>query len=178
MRWQCGKRWNKIWRLFLIFGYFYQEKEHLKQRAKKIISTSKMITFVLMFKAIKYTFVYLAAFIVLLHNLVPHVHQSQLSEQEHQLIHENETSDFVDVLALIFHEFTDEGEMEEIVLRQQDNPNFVCLKELTPPVSFGFELFDSNLPMVTITTTFFVPEKHPICSGIQSAWGIRPPPFA
>jgi len=34
MRWQCGERCNKIWRLFLIFGSFYQEKEHLIPKLK------------------------------------------------------------------------------------------------------------------------------------------------
>jgi hypothetical protein len=135
-----------------------------------------MTNFVLMFKAIKYTFVYLAAFIVLLHNLVPHVHESQLNEQEHQLIHENEASDFVDVLALIFHEFTDEGEMEEIVLRQQDDANFAVSQDVIPLIPFGLELLETNQPIVT--TTFFIPEKQPVVSGIQSSWGIRPPPFA
>ncbi len=129
-----------------------------------------------MFKSIKYTFVYLAAFIVLLHNLVPHVHQSQLTDQEHQLIHENEATDYVDLLALIFHEFTDEGEMEEIVLRQQDDANFTASQDFIPLIPFGLDLLETNQPTVTIT--FFIPEKHPIFSGIQSSWGIRPPPFA
>ena len=135
-----------------------------------------MITFVLMFKSIKYTFVYVAAFIVLLHNLVPHVHESQLNEQEHQLIHENEASDFVEVLALIFHEFTDEGEMEEIVLRQQDDADFTALQDFIPLIPFGLDLLETNQP--TVTTTSFILEKHPIFSGIHSSWGIRPPPFA
>lgn len=129
-----------------------------------------------MFKTIKYTFIYLAAFIVLLHQLVPHVHQSELSEQEHQLVHENETSDFVDVLALIFHEFTDEGEMEGIVLRQQDDANFTASQDFIPLIPFGLDLLETNQP--TVTTTFFILEKHPVFSGIHSSWGIRPPPFA
>lgn len=129
-----------------------------------------------MFKTIKYTFIYLAAFIVLLHQLVPHVHQSELSEQEHQLVHENEATDFVDVLALIFHEFTDEGEMEEIVLRQQDDANFTASQDFIPLIPFGLDLLEINQP--TVTTTFFIPEKQPVVSGIQSSWGIRPPPFA
>lgn len=148
------------------------EKEHLK----KIISTSKMTNFVLMFKAIKYTFVYLAAFIVLLHQLVPHVHQSELSEQEHQLIHENEATDLVEVLALIFHEFTDEGEMEEIVVRQQDDTSFTPSQDFIPLIPFGLDLLETNQLIVTIT--FFIPENQPVVSGIQSSWGIRPPPFA
>ncbi|MCW8898428.1 MAG: hypothetical protein OQJ96_08710 [Flavobacteriales bacterium] len=129
-----------------------------------------------MFKTIKYTFIYLAAFIVLLHQLVPHVHQSELSEQEHQLVHENEATDFVDVLALIFHEFTDEGEMEEIVLRQQDDANFTASQDFIPFIPFGLDLLEINQP--TVTTTFFILEKHPVFSGIHSSWGIRPPPFA
>ena len=137
---------------------------------------NEMINFVLMSKTIKYTFIYLAAFIVLLHNLVPHVHQSQLTDQEHQLVHENETSDFVDVLALIFHEFTDEGEMEEIVLRQQDDADFTASQDFIPLIPFGLELLETNQP--TVTTTFFILEKHPVFSGIHFSWGIRPPPFA
>ncbi|MDT8412174.1 MAG: hypothetical protein RQ875_06930 [Vicingaceae bacterium] len=129
-----------------------------------------------MFKSIKYTFVYLAAFIVLLHNLVPHVHESQLNEQEHQLIHENEATDFVEVLALIFHEFTDEGEMEEIVLRQQGDADFIASQDFIPLIPFGLDLLETNQP--TVTTTSFILEKHPIFSGIHSSWGIRPPPFA
>ena len=118
----------------------------------------------------------MAAFIVLLHNLVPHVHESQLNEQEHQLVHENETTDFVDVLALIFHEFTDEGEMEEIVLRQQDDANFAASQDVIPFIPFGLDLLETN--QLAVTTTFFIPEKQPVVSGIQSSWGIRPPPFA
>lgn len=113
---------------------------------------------------------------MLLHNLVPHVHESQLNEQEHQLIHENEASDFVDVLALIFHEFTDEGEMEEIVLHQQDDANFAASQDVIPLIPFGLELLETNQPIVI--TTFFIPEKQPVVSGIRSSWAIRPPPFA
>ena len=120
-----------------------------------------------MFKTIKYTFIYLAAFIVLLHQLVPHVHQSELSEQEHQLVHENEATDFVDVLALIFHEFTDEGEMEEIVLRQQDDANFTASQDFIPLIPFGLDLLEINQP--TVTTTFFILEKYPVFSGIHSS---------
>lgn len=129
-----------------------------------------------MFKSIKYTFVYLAAFIVLLHNLVPHVHASQLSSQEHQLIHENEVADYVDLLAIVFHEFTDEGEMEEIVVRQQNDSNFSAAISFAPFIPIEFDLLKTDLS--TVTTTFFISEKHPIFSEIQSSWGIRPPPFA
>lgn len=107
---------------------------------------------------------------------MPHVHQSELSEQEHQLIHENEATDLVEVLALIFHEFTDEGEMEEIVVRQQDDTSFTPSQDFIPLIPFGLDLLETNQLIVTIT--FFISEKHPVVSGIHSSWGIRPPPFA
>lgn len=107
---------------------------------------------------------------------MPHVHQSQLNEQEHQLVHETEASNLVDVLALIFHKFTDEGEMEEIVVRQQDDANFATLQDFIPLFIVDFELLEINLPLVSIT--FSITEKLPILSGIHSSWGIRPPPFA
>ncbi len=72
-----------------------------------------------MFKSIKYGFIYLATIVVLLHHLVPHVHHSSHSDKEHQFIIENKTSDFIDFLAIVFHDFTDEGEMEEIVVQMK-----------------------------------------------------------
>lgn len=130
-----------------------------------------------MFKSIKYGFIYLATIVVLLHNLVPHVHHSSHSEEEHQFSIENKTSDFIDFLAIIFHDFTDEGQMEEIVVRMHHD-----FHVFTQELHFIHEtIVNFNLEKSTpiIIRTFLIPEQFFVVhSRVQSAWGIRPPPLA
>ncbi|MBW6483473.1 MAG: hypothetical protein K0B10_10495 [Vicingaceae bacterium] len=130
-----------------------------------------------MFKLIKYGFIYLATIVVLMHNLVPHVHHSSHSDKEHQFIIENKTSDFIDFLAIIFHDFTDEGEMEEIVVRTHDDFHvFAQQLNFIHEAIVNFNLEKSTL---IIIRTFLIPEQFfAVHSGVQSAWGIRPPPLA
>ncbi|TXB64732.1 hypothetical protein FRY74_09785 [Vicingus serpentipes] len=122
----------------------------------------------------KYSFVYLAAFIMLLHNFIPHSHKSELSNSEHQQIHQTESSSPIDLLALVFHEFTEDGEMEEVL--PNTNTAFAATFFLFPIItnSYNFSLeIESELL------------QHPLpkderlqFAGFLPTQSVRPPPSA
>ncbi|PKP42759.1 MAG: hypothetical protein CVT95_12410 [Bacteroidetes bacterium HGW-Bacteroidetes-12] len=130
-----------------------------------------------MFKLVKYGFVYLATIIVLMHSVVPHIHHSIHSAQEHQFMQENETAGFIDLLAVIFHDFTDEGQMEDIIVKSHDDFNF-----FTPHIDLihyaTYSLTLNELTPILIRSISIYEQHFPVHSGTNSSWGIRPPPFA
>ncbi len=129
-----------------------------------------------MLKLVKYSFIYLAAFIMLLHNFVPHTHESELNTSEHEQIHQTETSSPIDLLALIFHEFTEKGDMEDVLIKANTSisftVSFIALpainKQLTVPLFEEKELKKYFLPLNELHQS----------SGFSTAWSVRPPPFA
>lgn len=131
-----------------------------------------------MLKSIKYGFVYVAMLLVLSHNLIPHVHKSQVSVEQDAAFHDTEYFSFVDVLALMFHEFTEEGEMENFVVRNNhdfsvnDAPfALVFLFSALNPYTFDVIQPES-------TALFQHVETDNLTEGFLSAWSVRPPPFA
>jgi hypothetical protein len=127
-------------------------------------------------KLIKYSFIYLAASIMLLHNFIPHTHEGELSSAQHQEIHKTENLSAIDVLALIFHEFTEEGEMEDILLRSNANEILAATFILLPTILNSYDfLIDAEYEIF----------QHPVPKdelhqsvGYFSALSVRPPPSA
>lgn len=129
-----------------------------------------------MLKWIKYSFIYIAAFIILLHNFIPHVHESELNSTLHKQIHQAESSSTLDLLSFIFHEYTEEGEMEDILVKANVQINFSVV-------------FIASLTINNFTNVVLPEEKESkqlfvsldeLCetSGFSTAWSVRPPPFA
>jgi len=124
----------------------------------------------------KYSFIYLAASIMLLHNFIPHTHESELDSTQHQQIHQAEITSPIDILALFFHEFTEDGEMEDILLRSNTNEvlaaTFIILPTILNSYDFlidaEYEIFQHPVPK---------DELHQSV-GYFSALSVRPPPSA
>lgn len=113
---------------------------------------------------------------MLLHNVIPHIHTSELSISEHQKIHQTEYSSPIDLLTLIFHEFTEEGEMEDVLVKANSNISFnvdfvalVIVNKL-----FTVILIEEKEPK----QPFLPLDEHYQASGFSTAWSVRPPPFA
>ncbi len=129
-----------------------------------------------MLKLIKYSFVYLAALIMLLHNFIPHIHKSELNSSQHEQIHQAKSASTLDILSLIFHEFTEEGDMEDILVKANTNISF--------NVDFVALVIVNKLFTVALTEEkeskqHFLPLDEPYqSSSFSTAWSVRPPPFA
>jgi hypothetical protein len=127
-------------------------------------------------KLIKYSFIYLAAFIMLLHNFVPHTHESELNTSAHEQIHQTKATSALEVLALIFHEFTEAGEMEELLVKAHDNisfdADFVALLSINKAITIV--LIEEKEPK-----KYYLPlDEFCQATGFSTAWSVRPPPFA
>lgn len=113
---------------------------------------------------------------MLLHNFIPHIHKSELNNAQHEQIHQAKNASTLDILSLIFHEFTEEGEMEDILVKANTNISF--------NVDFVALVIVNKLFTVAITeekesNQHFLPLDEPYqASGFSTAWSVRPPPFA
>ncbi|MDF1676891.1 MAG: hypothetical protein P1U44_14350 [Vicingaceae bacterium] len=118
----------------------------------------------------------MAAFIMLLHNFIPHTHESELNKTQHEQIHQTKGASTIDILSLIFHEFTEEGEMEDILVKDNTQINF--------SVVFIASLTINNFTNVVLpeekeSKQHIIPlDKRYQDSGFSTAWSVRPPPFA
>jgi len=131
-----------------------------------------------MLKSVKYGFIYVAMMLVLSHNLIPHVHKSQVTVEQDVVLHQTNSFSFVDVLALLFHEFTEEGEMENFVVRNNHDAA-VDLSSLV--FAFVFSslnpyTFDVIQPESTVLLQDI--DSDNLTEGFLTAWSVRPPPFA
>lgn len=124
---------------------------------------------------------FFAAFVVLLHNIIPHVHEEKLNEVQDQKFHENENALPFGLLVLAFHEFTEDGQMEDFVSQHHHiNLDFNVVKELISPFKyFSFDvqsiIFDSFLHKFE---QLIFNESIDLDTGIRTSWGVRPPPVA
>ena len=113
---------------------------------------------------------------MLLHNVIPHTHESELNSEQHQEIHKTESLSAIDVLALFFHEFTEKGEMEDVLVKAKTNISF----------NVDFVALVAVNKLFTVVLTEEKESKQHIfpldelfqASGFSTAWSIRPPPFA
>lgn len=113
---------------------------------------------------------------MLLHNIIPHAHESELSNSEHQQIHQLEPSSPIGLLALVFHEFTEDGEMENIIVKASSkisfNVGFVVLTTIN--MLFTVPLIEEK----ESKQHFLSLDKPYQASGFSTVWSVRPPPFA
>ena len=113
---------------------------------------------------------------MMLHNFIPHTHKSELNTSEHIEIHQAKSSSTLDILSLIFHEFTEEGEMEDILVKANTNISF--------DVDFVALVIVNKLFTVALTEEkeskqHTLPLDEPYQdSSFSTAWSVRPPPFA
>ena len=131
-----------------------------------------------MLKSIKYGFIYVAMLLVLSHNLIPHVHKSQVTVEQDAALHDAKDFSFVDVLALMFHEFTEEGEMENFVVR---NNHEASLDLSSLVFSFVFSALNSyTFEVIQPESTVLLQDINSdnLTEGFLTAWSVRPPPFA
>mgnify|MGYP000170951321 CR=1 FL=1 len=125
---------------------------------------------------IKYSFIYLAAIIMLLHNLIPHSHESELNSNQHTQVHQTEINSPIALLGFIFHEFTEEGEMEDILVNANTN---VSLSAVFTVLLMANKTLSVILAEEKETKQYFFPlNEHYQTSGFSTAWSVRPPPFA
>jgi hypothetical protein len=72
-----------------------------------------------MLKSIKYTVLYVATIILLLHNILPHQHHGEMNVLEHERQHES--SNILDILCSIFHlDLGDHLHLKNILLVQNN----------------------------------------------------------
>jgi hypothetical protein len=134
-----------------------------------------------MLKSIRYSFLFFAAFVVLLHNIIPHVHEEKLSEFEDQKFHEKENTLPFGLLVLAFHEFTEDGQMEDFVSQHHHiNLDFNVVKELIS----SFKYFSLDVQSIIFESSLhkfeqlIFNESIDLDTGIRTSWGVRPPPVA
>lgn len=132
----------------------------------------------LVFKTIKYGFIYVAMLLILSHNLIPHLHKSQITDEQELAIHQSEDYSIVDELAILFHEFTEEGEMEDFVIRNNHETRVDLSSLFFASVfsSLNSYTFDIIQPELTILSENI--ESDSLIEGFLSTWSVRPPPFA
>lgn len=131
-----------------------------------------------MLKSVKYGFIYVAMLLVLSHNLIPHVHKSQVTVEQDAALHDAEDFSFVDVLALMFHEFTEEGEMENFVVRNNHDATVDLSSLVFAFVFSSLNLYTFDVIQPESTVLFQHVESDNLTEGFLSAWSVRPPPFA
>lgn len=66
-------------------------------------------------KQMKSIFIAIGVFIFTLHSIIPHFHESELSADLHQEIHENEKSSLFELISFYFHETTEEGQLDHVI---------------------------------------------------------------
>lgn len=130
-----------------------------------------------MLKGVKYSFLFIASIIVVLHNIIPHVHENELSAEEHIKTHKTDKETSIGFLALAFHEFSEDGQMEDFRV-DDDHPSIEQPDyNITLLCAVVTSLFNIELESVTTQTyTDLTPPKQ--LSGFAGLWSIRPPPFA
>lgn len=126
-----------------------------------------------MLKVFRNTFTYLASTIVALHLLIPHAHCEELTTKNHNEFHEQQEGTLIDYLSFIFHEYTEDGDMEHFV-PDQDFFDFSSDLYVLPSSFFRFLptpiLEDSNRSYCSPLIQHFQP-------GILACRGNRPPPI-
>jgi hypothetical protein len=144
----------------------------------------KFALFAQMIKAVRLFWVFTACTFVLLHSMVPHKHLGQVNDEEHLLIHRSAERSPLQLLAYIFHEFTEEGDMERFLSVHAQNVAPAPLCYILPAAIPQF-LLDFNFEPDCYSIGYFLPrndkQKRPIwnaLAGFCSVWAMRPPPHS
>lgn len=113
---------------------------------------------------------------MLLHNVIPHTHESEITNEQHKQVHQKETSSPIGLLALIFHEFTEEGDMEDILIKAKTSISFATSFIVLPTINTQLSIIFFKEKE---SKQYFLPLKELRQStGFSTAWSVRPPPFA
>lgn len=117
--------------------------------------------------------IYIAGAILSLHLLIPHAHSEELSPREHDEIHQQHEGNFIDYLSYIFHEHSNEGDMEQFV---PDQDVFDHTIDLGPVPQFVDQV--PPIRLISSRNSYYVtPAIQNLQSGFISSWGNRPPPL-
>jgi hypothetical protein len=126
------------------------------------------------FKWLRHMMMYMAGAVIVLHSVLPHSHASDLSIEEHTIIH-GETEGVLDWVQLLLHDY--EQLAESFVNRYSaiefSLPAFIALVPLV--VLFADSLL---LDDVAQELPRFIDEMRLAQLGQVNAWGVRPPPVA
>ncbi|MBT8232020.1 MAG: hypothetical protein HKN51_16750 [Saprospiraceae bacterium] len=110
---------------------------------------------------LKYISIYLAGAIVILHSLLPHVHESDHDHYSHELEHTAPES-FLDFLEEMFHMDMGEGHLENFEQGSQLDFDLVnILNEVSPDLNVEINSFRLNVEGQNIQTTEYR-DKVPI----------------
>ncbi len=148
---------------------FYKLKLTIFQYIKKISeirSVKRMLSIL---------FHYAALLFILLHAIVPHAHANEMNEAEHATLHQQTEHSPLDILSLLFHEFTEEGSLEEFV-RNEASQSTVFLSAFWPIQAYITQAqVQLTRPFVRIPK---LPEKTKKLTGLHYATchSVRPPP--
>jgi hypothetical protein len=119
----------------------------------------------------------LTSLIIWMHGAIPHVHASELSEDQHQAIHTSEPEDVLSIFSFIFHEYTEDGAFEHICVSSQETlvitaeqEDFYCV----PALGIVSGALHSRL----LIYTFSLPDA-PLIASRKFRWdaAVRPPPL-
>jgi len=125
-------------------------------------------------KWFRHMMMYMAGAVIVLHSVLPHSHASELSAEEHVLVHE-ETEGVLGLIQLLLHDY--EQLAENFVTREAavefSLPTFMAL---VPFVA----LFAQLLQLDEAAKELPVPidDMRLAQLGHVNAWGVRPPPVA
>lgn len=126
------------------------------------------------FRLLRQVMMYMAGAVIVLHTVLPHRHASELTAEEHAVVHE-ETEGVLGLLQLLLHDY------------EQLAETFVTREAV---VEFALPAFVALVPLVTLFADFVllddVAQKLPFPVddmrlaqlGHVHAWGVRPPPVA
>lgn len=125
-------------------------------------------------KWLRRTMMYMAGAVIVLHSVLPHSHASELSAEEHVLVHE-EAEGVLGLIQLLLHDY--EQLAESFVTRDTTVefaiPEFVALLPLaalfTDLIPLNDEVHKLPLPIDDVRLAQL---------GHVNAWGVRPPPVA
>ncbi len=117
---------------------------------------------------------YMAGAVIVLHSVLPHRHSSELSAQEHEVIHE-EAEGVLGLIELLLHDY------------EQLAETFVTREAV---VEFALPAFVALVPLVALYADILlsddlaqelplpVDDMRLAQLGHVRAWGVRPPPVA
>ncbi len=125
-------------------------------------------------KWLRHMMMYMAGAVIVLHSVLPHRHSSELSAEEHAMVHE-EAGGVLGLIQLLLHDY--EQLAETFVTREAAVefaiPAFVALLPLVTPYADILLLDDvaQELPLA-------IDDMRLAQLGHVNAWGVRPPPVA
>jgi hypothetical protein len=113
---------------------------------------------------------------VFLHGLIPHVHETEISEAQHQLLHQNQSESLLNIISLFFHECSSESEIAH---------EFINGNELEIDLNFLFAksfitvfLQINKTPSPQLEKIHYPSAHFPNSQLYLSAFSTRPPPVA